>query len=63
MFVCIVIPLGGGSGQILLWFMSERVWPMFSSKSLSVSGLTLRSLVHFEFSFVYGVRKGSNCIL
>ena len=31
--------------------------PMFSSKSLTVSGLTFRSLIHFEFIFVYGVRK------
>ena len=29
---------------------------MFSSKSLIVSGLTFRSLIHFEFIFVYGVR-------
>ena len=29
----------------------------FSSKSFIVSGLTFRSLVHFEFIFVYGVRK------
>ena len=33
---------------------------MFSSKSFIVSGLTFRSLIHFEFIFVYGVRKGSN---
>ena len=32
---------------------------MFSSKSLIVSGLTLRSLIHFEFIFVYGVRECS----
>ena len=30
---------------------------MFSSKSFIVSGLTFRSLIHFEFIFVYGVRK------
>ena len=36
---------------------------MFSSKSFIVSGLTFRSLVHFEFIFVYGVRKCSNFIL
>ena len=36
---------------------------MFSSKSLIVSGLTFRSLTHFEFIFVYGVRKCSNFIL
>ena len=33
---------------------------MFSSKSFIVSGLTFRSLIHFEFIFVYGVRKCSN---
>ena len=37
--------------------MSESVLPMFSSRSFIVSGLTFRSLIHFEFIFVYGVRK------
>ena len=36
---------------------------MFSSKSLIVSALTLRSLTHFEFIFVYSVREYSNFIL
>ena len=36
---------------------------MFSSKSFIVSGLRFRSLIHFEFIFVYGVRKYSNVIL
>ena len=36
---------------------------MFSSKSFIVSGLTFRSLIHFEFIFVYGVREYSNLIL
>ena len=49
--------------KILLWFMSERVLPMFSSKSFIVYGLTFRSLIHFEFIFVYGVRKCSSFIL
>ena len=35
---------------------------MFSSKSFIVSGLTFRSLIHFEFIFVYGVRKCYNFI-
>ena len=48
--------LGGGSQRILLWFMSESVLPMFPSRSLIVSGLTFRSLIHFEFIFVYGVK-------
>ena len=32
---------------------------MFSSKSFIVSGLTFRSLIHFQFIFVYGARKCS----
>ena len=36
--------------------MSLNVLPMFSSKSFIVSGLTFRSLIHFEFIFVYGVK-------
>ena len=36
---------------------------MFSLKSFIVSGLTFRSLIHFEFIFVYGVRKCSSFIL
>ena len=35
---------------------------MFSSKSFIVSGLMFRSLIHFEFIFVYGVRKCSSFI-
>ena len=34
-----------------------KVISMFSSRSFIVSGLTFRSLIHFEFIFVYGVRK------
>ena len=43
--------------------MSLSVLPMFSSKSFIVSGLQFRSLIHFEFTFVCGVRKCSNFIL
>ena len=43
--------------------MSESVLPMFSSRSFTVSGLTFRSLIHFEFIFVYAVRKCSSFIL
>ena len=43
--------------------MPESVLPMFSSKSYIVSGLTFRSLIHFEFSFLNGVRKCSSFIL
>ena len=48
---------------MLLSFMSESVWPLFSSKSLIVSGLISRSLIHLEFICVYGVRECSNFIL
>ena len=60
-FVFIVITLGGGSKKILLWFMSKSVRPVFFSKSFIVFGL--RSLIHFEFIFVYGVKECSNFIL
>ena len=54
-FVFVVITLGGGSKKILLQFMSESVQSMFYFKSFIVSGLTFRSLIHFELIFVYGV--------
>uniref|UniRef100_A0A4X1WAV0 Uncharacterized protein n=1 Tax=Sus scrofa TaxID=9823 RepID=A0A4X1WAV0_PIG len=62
-FVFIVIILGRGSEEILLWLMSESVQPMFSSKSFIVSCLIFRSLIHFEFLFACGVRECSNFIL
>ena len=43
--------------------MSDSVLPMFSSRSFIVSGLTFRSLIHFQFIFVYGFRKCSSFIL
>ena len=43
--------------------MAESVLPMFSSRNFIVSGLMFRSLIHFEFIFVYGVRKCSSFIL
>ena len=61
-FVFIFITLGGGSKKILLQFMSESVLPMYSSKGFIVSGLTFRSLIHFEFISVHGVRECSNFI-
>ena len=36
---------------------------MFSFKSFILSGLTFRSLIHFEIIFVYGVRKCSDSIV
>ena len=36
---------------------------MFVSKNFIVSGLIFKPIIHFEFSFVHGVRKCSNFIL
>ena len=43
--------------------MSGSVLPMFSSRSFIASGLTFRSLIHFEFIFVHDIRKCSSFIL
>ena len=42
--------------------MSENILPMLSSRSFMVSCLMFRSLNHFKFIFVYGVRECSNFI-
>ena len=42
--------------------MSENVLPMFSSRSFMVYCLIFKSLSHFEFIFVYGVRVCSSFI-
>ena len=54
-FVCvfIFITLGGGSKKCLAVIYAESVMPMFSWTNVIVSGLTFRSLVDFEFIFVY----------
>ena len=62
-FVFIFITLGGGYKKILLQFMSGCVQPMFSSKSFIVSSPIFRSLICFEFIFVYGVGECSNFVL
>ena len=43
--------------------MSKSVLPVFSSRSFMVYGLIFRSLTHFEFIFVCGVRECSKFIL
>ena len=47
----------------MLQFISKSILPMFSFRCFIVSGLTFRSLIHFEFIFVYGVRECSNFTL
>ena len=43
--------------------MSRSVLPIFSSKSFIVSGLTFKSLIHFEFMFMHGVTRYSSFII
>uniref|UniRef100_A0A5G2QK96 Uncharacterized protein n=1 Tax=Sus scrofa TaxID=9823 RepID=A0A5G2QK96_PIG len=50
-FVFVVNTLMGGSEKMLLSFTSESVWPMFSSRSLIVSGLISRSVNPFGVDF------------
>ena len=61
-FVFIFITLGGEWKNILLRFMSKSVLPMFSSNNFIVSGVTFRSLIHFEFISLYDIRKCFNFI-
>ena len=49
--------------KTFLLFMSQSALPMSSSKNCMVSGLTFRCLIHFDFIFVYYVRKCSNLIV
>ena len=49
----IFMTLVGRSEKILLHFMSGSVLFMFSSKSFIISNLIFRSLIHFEFIFLF----------
>ena len=62
-FTFVSFPLEDRHQKILLWFMSKCILRIFSSRSFIVSGLTFRSLIHFQFIFIYGVRKCSNFTL
>ena len=44
----------------MVQFMSKSVLLMFSSKRFIVSSLTIRSLIHFVFIFVCGVKQCSD---
>ena len=50
-------------GQKGIWCdLCHRVFCLLSSKCFTVSALRFRSLIHFEFITVYGVRECSNFI-
>jgi len=59
-FVFIFITLWGGFKNDIAEIYVKECLPTFSSKSFILSSLTFRSLIHFEFIFVYGVRECSN---
>ena len=46
--------------KILQWEMFEILLPMFSSRIFMVPGLTFKSLIHFEFILVCGIRRWSS---
>ena len=54
--VFIFITLGDGSKRSCC-DLCQSVFFLFSSRSFIAFGLTCRSLIHFEFIFVYGVRE------
>jgi len=58
-FVFIFVTLGGGSKEILLYFMPKCVLPVFSSKSFIVSGLICRLLIHLQngINSIYSMYK------
>jgi len=50
--------------RVSCYDLCQRVFYLcFSFRSFIVSGLTFRSLIHFEFIFVYGVRKCSSFLV
>ena len=62
-FAFISITLGGASIEDPAVIYVGECLPMFSSRSFIISGPIFRTLIHFEFIFVYGVRKCSSFIL
>ena len=61
-FAFISFVSGDRTKKMLLRFMPKSILPMFSSGSFMVSSLTFRSLIYFEFIFVYAVRECSHFI-
>ena len=55
-FTFISFALENWPKKALAWFMSENVLSVFFSRNFMVSYLIFKSLSHFEFIFVCGVR-------
>ena len=49
LFVFISVALGDWQKKTFVWFVSENILPMFSSRSFLVSCLIFKSLSHFEY--------------
>ena len=62
-FAFVALAWGDRSKKILLRLISKSILLMFSSRSFMVSGLRFKSLIQFEFIFVYDVRKWPSFIL
>ena len=62
MFAFVSLAFSNGCSNRLLQLRSKRLLPVFSYVMLMVSCLTFRSFLHFEFTFVYDVRKGFTLI-
>ena len=63
-YLFLFITPGDASQKILLWFMSESVLPIFSSKNFIAWGLMYRSLINpVWIYFLYGVREYSSFFL
>jgi len=58
--VFISVTLGDWPEKTFVRLMSENVLPVFSSRNLMLSCLRFKSLSHFEFIFVHGVRVCSS---
>ena len=56
------LALGDVSVKILLCEISEIFLPMFSSRTLMLPQLVLKSFIHLEFTFVYGISWCSSFI-
>ena len=63
LFISVFISIIIGDPKKQWGDLCQSVLPMFSSRGFIVSSFTFRSLIHFEFIFVYGIRKCSYFIL
>ena len=62
-FAFVSFASGDRSEKNIALCLCQRVFCLFFSRSFMFSSLTFRSLIYFEFIFVYGVRECSNFIL